>query len=263
MFLILLRTTIATLVAFAGGLLGALFGRVAASRLNILVYLALGALLAVTIFDILPDAKAHLSWPAFLIAALTGYVLFWWVGKYVSPICPSCALPAFDQETTTRLGRTATLLMVALGIHSMADGIAVVVGDTLPEHTGLPILFAISFHKLPEGMALVLLLVSAGYTRRTALMRTLTIESVTELGGLLGVFALRSASEAWLSLLFAHIGGGFLYLVTNSFALFKDERLSEHSNLSAGSSLRRFVIGGGIGFMLTGLLLRCFNHSAH
>ena len=54
---LLLRSTIATLVAFTGGALGVLLGDAAAERLRVLVYAAMGALLAVTVFDVLPDAK--------------------------------------------------------------------------------------------------------------------------------------------------------------------------------------------------------------
>ena len=51
------------LVAFGGGALGVSLGKMAPHRLNLLVYAAMGALLAVTAFDILPDAKALLTWP--------------------------------------------------------------------------------------------------------------------------------------------------------------------------------------------------------
>ena len=60
MTFLLLRTTIAMLIAFGGGALGVFLGKMAPHRLNLLVYAAMGALLAVTAFDILPDAWASM-----------------------------------------------------------------------------------------------------------------------------------------------------------------------------------------------------------
>lgn len=248
---ILLRTTIATLVAFAGGALGVALGRVARERLNLLVYAATGALLAVTVFDILPDARAALSWPAFGLATVSGYLLFLVIDRTVYHLCPSCALSTFDEETTRRLGRTTAMLMVALGIHSAMDGIAVVVGDRLIGHANLGVLFAVSFHKLPEGLALAVLLIGAGYPRRTALVRTLGIEATTELGGLIGVLTLQHASLPWLGLLFGHVGGGFLYLIVSTLRTF-------NAGAAQGGSARALIASCGLSFLGTALLMLHF-----
>ena len=221
---LLLRSTIATLIAFGGGALGILLGQVAPRRLNLLVYAAMGALLAVTVFDVLPDAKSLLSWPAFGLAGASGYGLFWALGRYVYHVCPACAVGAFDQATTERLGQTVVLLMVALSVHSAMDGVAVVVGDAVAGRPNLALLLAVSFHKFPEGLALALLLLGAGYSRRTALLWTLGIESTTELGALVAVFGLRGLPVSSLGLLFAHVGGGFVYLVTTTLGLFTRPR---------------------------------------
>lgn len=247
MIAVLLRTTVATLIAFAGGVLGVLLGRIASRRLNVLVYAATGALLAVTVCDVLPEAKELLTWPAFLIAAASGYVFLWLIGKYVYHVCPSCALTAFDEATTQRLRQTVLLLMIALGIHSTMDGVAVVVGDQVAGRANLGMLFAVSLHKLPEGMALALLLMGAGYSRRTALGWTVGIETTTELGALMGILALRGASLPVLGLVFAHVGGSFLYLVVSAFGAF-----TSHTDRG---SVRNMVSVSGISFVLTSSLL--------
>jgi zinc transporter ZupT len=217
MAFVLLRILAATSVAVGGILLGFLLGHVSAVGMNLLVYSALGALSAVTAADVLPDAKQMLSWPGFLTAAGSGYALFWLIGKHVCHICPACAIAHRGEGTVRRLGPIAVLLMVALGIHSTMDGIALVVADAVTRRPDVGVLFGVSFHKLPEGLALILLLIGAGYKRRTALVWALAIESTTVFGGVLGVLALRWASLPWLAWLFGHIGGGFLYLVTNAF----------------------------------------------
>jgi len=227
---LLLRTTIATLVAFGGGALGIGLGGVASSRLKLLVYLALGGLLAITLLDVLPDAKFLLSWPAFGLASVSGFGLFWAMSRYVAPICPACAFSAFDSETGLKLGRTVTLLLLALSLHCAMDGMAVVIGDQITGHPNLFLLLAVSFHKLPEGLALSLLLLGAGYSRRSAMLWTLAVESMTEIGALLGIFGLRHVAPFWQGLVFAHVGGGFLYLVTSALGLFSGKN-SAHETL--------------------------------
>ena len=239
------------LISFGGGALGVFLGRVAPHRLSLLVYAAMGALLAVTVFDVLPDAKSLLSWPAFWLAGGSGYALFWALGKYVYHLCPACSIGAFDQATTERLGQTVVLLMLALGLHSAMDGVAVVVGDEIVGHPNLAVLLAVSFHKFPEGLALALLLLGAGYSRRTALLWTLGIESTTEVGALLAVFGLRALPLRSLGLLFAHVGGGFVYLVATTLGLFtrpRGPRTDGHRSLP-------FFAGGGLAFMVTAGLI--------
>lgn len=251
MMFLLLRSTIAMLIAFGGGALGIALGQVAPRRLTLLVYAAMGTLLAVTLFDILPDAKALLAWPAFLLAGASGYLLFWLLGKYVYHICPACSIGAFDQATTERLGQTVLLLMIALGIHSAMDGLAVVVGDEVVGHPNLALLIAISFHKFPEGLALALLLLGAGYPRRTALFWTWGIELATEFGALLGVFGLRHASLPHLGLLFAHVGGGFVYLIVSTLGMWSRPREAG----TAGKPSAPFFLSGGLAFTLTAGLI--------
>ncbi len=95
------------LIAFAGGALGVLLGRVAPRRLNLLVLGALGALLLVTLLDILPDAKERLPWPAFGLATGSGFLLFWLLSRHVSHICPACSPAGFSQDVGARLGGTS------------------------------------------------------------------------------------------------------------------------------------------------------------
>jgi len=141
--------------------------------------------------------------------------------------------------------------MLALGIHSAMDGVAVVVGDRIAGHPNLALLLAVSFHKFPEGLALALLLLGAGYSRRAALLWTLGIESTTELGALIAVFGLRGLPLPRLGLLFAHVGGGFVYLVATTLGLFTQPR---GARSGAGPSVP-FLASGGLAFTLTAGLI--------
>jgi len=249
--LILLRSSIATLVAWSGGAAGAAIGGAAKRRLSYLVMAALGALLAVTLFDILPDAKRILPVGPFVMATLSGAVLFWLVAKYIYPVCPACSSSADLSLPQTQLTRTVVLLAIALGIHSTMDGAAVVIGDTLAHGANMGVFFAVSLHKFPEGLALVLLLIGAGLGRGRALLYTIGIEAATELGAIAALLLVTRLSPMVLGLVFANIGGGFLYLVVTTLIL------ESHTADIGGKKRRQIiaVVSGGTGFAATCVIM--------
>lgn len=256
---IMLRTTLAMLVAFAGGIAGVWLGpRIAARRLNELVFAAMGALVAVTLFDVLPEAKAVLSWPVFLVATVSGYGLFWAIGRYLYHICPACAFATLDERTASQLRSSAGLLMTALAIHSTVDGLAVSVGDEMAGHANLAVLLGVSFHKLPEGLALAVILLGAGYSQRTALLWTLLVESSTELGGLLGSLSIMRSSMPCLGALFAHVGGGFLYLAVSSAGNY----FPIHAESEWKWQARPIAISGVVTFVVIACLLSAIRRYA-
>ena len=200
----LLFPTVATLFAFAGVGLGIALRKIALHRLSLLVAAAMGTLLAVTLFDVFPDAKQFLTWPTLLVASASGYFLLWIVGKYVYHICPACAVNDLEQANP-QLAQTATMLMVALGLHCTMDGLGIVFGDNLLGHPDVGLVAGISVHKIPEGLALILLLLGAGIDRKKAITWALGVESMTIVGGILGSYPVTSASTLWLGILFAHV----------------------------------------------------------
>ncbi len=253
---LLMRSTLATLIAFAGGGIGALLGNTAAARLKLLVYAAMGALLAVTVFDVLPDAKDLLTWPEFLAASASGYGLFWLIGKYVYHLCPACSIDAPAEAFGGRLSRNVWMLTLALGLHSMMDGLAVVVGDQIAGHPNFALLFAVSFHKLPEGLALALLLIGAGYSRRKAFWTAAAIETMTEVGALIGLLSLRHAPPLLLGLVFANVGGGFVYLIGTTLGGFSGFRSAQRTQKGA----TQFALSGSAAFTLTAALILVLRH---
>lgn len=253
---IIVRLSLATLSAIVGGLVAAVLRARASRRMLPLIFIALGTLLAVTLFDILPDAKENLSWPVFAGAAGSGYILFWLISRYLYTICPACAFKPSDANdaepvdvhdpTVSRASALVWLLTVALAIHCTLDGLAIVVGDDLAHGLDLAVLLAVIVHKLPEGMALALYLMSSGQRRSTAVWWTALVELMTLIGGIAGYELLTSRSIFWLSLLFAHVGGGFLYLVVTTLGGLRE---------GESQNTRPVFLGGGLAFTVTAVLL--------
>ncbi|HTQ11834.1 MAG TPA: ZIP family metal transporter [Fimbriimonadaceae bacterium] len=208
---------VATGIAVAGAAIGMDLAGAFRTRLQMLVHVATGALLAITAFDILPEAKAALTWPVFLACALAGYGLLWAVGKFVFYVCPSCAITHIDEASSMARRGSLILLATALGTHCLLDGLAISAGSDLPVRAGMGALIAVAIHKLPEGLALGLLLTSAGYRRRSAVAIASMIEGVTVIGAIAAALFSPSPGPAPVGAILALVGGGFVYLVTNAF----------------------------------------------
>ena len=206
-----MHPAVATLFAFAGVALGVALRKIALHRLSLLVAAAMGTLLAVTLFDVLPDAKQFLTWPTILLACASGYFVLWIVGKYVYHVCPACAVNDLEQPSP-QLAQTAMMLMIALGLHCTMDGLGIAFGDNLLGHPDV----GLSVHKIPEGLALILLLLGAGIQRKKAITWALGVESMTIVGGVIGFYLVNSMPTFWLGILFAHVAGGFFYMIASA-----------------------------------------------
>src|SRR5690349_949146 len=160
----------AYLFALAGGLISTSL-RLEHKHLCALISFAAGTLLSVTLFAILPESLNY-SGVWFVIAAgATGYVLFYFVSKYVHHVCPACAASHFDADATRRFSEIATGLVVALALHSTTDGLALGIQGEMPASgaTKWSLFSALCIHKVPEGLALGSLLIGADFTRASAL----------------------------------------------------------------------------------------------
>lgn len=201
--------------ALCGGTLSA-FLRLSHKPLCALISFAAGTLLGVTFFAIVPESLENCTWWAVILAAATGYALFFFISKYVHHVCPACAASHFDADATQRFSQIAIALIVALSVHSTTDGIALGIGRQFHVAANWSLFLALCIHKFPEGFALGSLLIGAAFPRITALGWVATVEAATLLGGAIGFFFLANASIFWLGLIMAHVGGGFFYLAAHA-----------------------------------------------
>jgi len=181
------------------------------------VHVATGVLLGITAFDILPEAKAALSWPVFAGAALGGYLLLWLIGRFVFYVCPSCAIAHIDESSAMARKGSLLLLGSALGVHCLLDGVALATGGALSARAAMGALFGVVVHKVPEGIALGLLLLSARYGPSRAFLIAVGIEAITVVGALSAGLVSWVPGQAPVGVVFAVVGGGFVYLVFNAF----------------------------------------------
>jgi zinc transporter ZupT len=210
------QVMLATAIAWLGASGAALLRRAGGRIMRPLVYLALLFFALAAIFDILPESKHALSWPIFVTSVGVGYVVFWFIGKYVAPICPACALRHVEHDHQHAHGKGLVFFVLVLATHCFLDGLGVSAAATIGSAFGLRVFGAIAVHKLPEGFALGLMLMAAGRSVWNAFAVAVAIETSTLAGAAVGVFWMHP-SEFWLAVVLAHIGGTFLYLSVSGF----------------------------------------------
>ena len=126
-------------------------------------------------------------------------------------------------------------MFTALAFHSLLDGVAISTGDLQNNDEQSSIFLAIMTHKFPEGLALASLMLGAGMNKLKIFLYTSFVESTTIIGSLLGIFIFNEGiSFYWISILMAHIAGGFIYLAIHAVL---GEMLRNHKTLVAVSVL--------------------------
>jgi zinc transporter ZupT len=217
----ILEVAIKVFLAFTLALIGGLVSSLTAvshKSLCRLISLAAETLLGVTLFTIIPESVGALSLWSLGAALASGYAVFFLVSRYVFHVCPACAASHFDEAATHRFSEIATAMILALGLHSTLDGLALswgINGETAGD-VDFSMLAAICIHKVPEGLALGALLMASGFSRMRALGLVAAVESTTLIGGALGLWLQPQASGHWMALVPAHIGGGFIFLALHA-----------------------------------------------
>lgn len=214
---VLVRVLAAFALAMGGGIIASVVA-VSHQRLCRLISFAAGTLLGVTLFSLIPEVVPAMSLLQVTLSVGSGYLVFLLISRYVFHVCPACAASHFDEATTHRFSEIATAMVIALGLHSTMDGLALALGKEADIAGGLDLslLLAICVHKVPEGLALCALLVASGLSRMKALGWVAAVEGTTFIGGVIGFWAAPQISDIWLDVVLAHVGGGFIFLAAHA-----------------------------------------------
>ncbi len=240
----MLREALAIFMAVLGAFIAVSFKTISHRWLCILISFAAGALLAVVLLDILPEAVTLVGRQAAGVSIVSGYLLFFLVTRFIFHICPACAAT----HTEAKFTAVTAAMVVALAIHSFMDGLAIYAGYQTASPIGILVFLAVAYHKFPEGMALTLVARGSGMTRRKAFLICFLLEGTTTItGGLVGLFSMAPGASTWLGYVLGHVGGGFIFLVVH--ALFS-EVIKHHPRSTVLAAL-----AGGLSIGLAGFLV--------
>lgn len=172
-----------------------------------------GLLIGVAAFWILPEIAAHFGWPGALLGLVAGFSLLWLIDKRVHPVCPSCSHTHDHDSCATRLHGFALPLLIASGLHSFMDGWSVAVAQEKGfESLKLPFLLGVGIHKLPEALALGVLLLAAVGSAWKAVLGAGAAQSMMLAGGALATTLAPYLGMAWTAGFLAAAAGIFVFL---------------------------------------------------
>jgi zinc transporter, ZIP family len=201
-FIAIPLTALAVLTTLGGG---ALALRMAHS-LPTAIALSGGVVVAVALFEVLPEAIELLPGDPSTVAALigAGFIAFFLAERVL-------VLHHRDEPADARAHhQVGTLGALGLSAHSFVDGLAVGFSFGADTATGVLVLIAVLSHDFADGLNTVSFVLSQSQDRRRA-TRWLTIDAVAPLfGATVGV--LLDVSEATLGHLLAFYTGFFLYM---------------------------------------------------
>ncbi len=203
---------IATLIGILGSCAGA-YLPVAHGRARVFVPVSGAILLAVSLFSILPEMAGQEGWLRAGALYGCGYAVLFVIDRYVHPVCPSCSHTHDHGHCEVELHGFSVPLVVATSIHAFIDGWGMSIAQSAgagTTRTAIPV--AVLLHKIPEGLALGVMLYASLKSRRNAAAWGSAAELATAVGAMAGMAVLPGASPVWARNLLAIAGGTFLYL---------------------------------------------------
>ena len=182
------------LLAACGNLLGGwlLTAFPPASRVRVQALVALGAgfMLAAVCLDVLPEIFEqthgdHHSISLAMAWVLAGYLFIQLIEHTLAPHFH------FGEEThaeTMRQSGVAFTAVAALSIHAFFDGVAIAAGLLTNLRLGVLLFLAVLLHKIPEGLTVASIMYSAGHNAKAAWRAAVAIAVMTFAGIVLAMF---------------------------------------------------------------------------
>lgn len=178
-----------------------------------LVPLSGGVLVGVSLFWMLPEVAGRLGWAPATSALAGGAALLWGIDRFVYPVCPACSHSHDHAQCAARLHGFAAPLILSVGIHSFLDGVGIAVAQApSAANVGRAVFWGLALHKIPEGLALGIMLRASLGSWFGALGGSLAAQAPMVAGGWIEAWVAPGLSDSGILMLLALAGGSFLFL---------------------------------------------------
>lgn len=226
--LIILASIAESLVSFAAGVAVIFAERRARHIVHWVISVAVGVLLGVVFFDLLPETIDRLEDAAFSWV-LAGFVGFFVLERF---------LVWFHRHEGER-SVAGHLVLIADGAHNFIDGVIMALAFLTDLHLGVVTTVAILVHEIPQEVGDFTILLHSGYSKKKALIANVAVSLTTIIGALVG-YAL-GGQIGFVGILLAIVAGNFLYLA--SADLIPE---LQHEHRAASALLQIALVIGGI-----------------
>lgn len=169
--------------------------------------------MGIALFWVFPEVAELYGWFIGVLGAALGFALLWSVNRFIYPVCPSCSHTHDHDGCAKTLHGFTPPLVAAAAVHSFFDGWGLAVSaQQSSDGLRFALLLGIGIHKLPEGLALGVLLLNATGSVSRSVLNAIAVQSCMGLGAFAAVFLASHLAANWTSLLLASAAGVFVYL---------------------------------------------------
>ena len=212
-------------------------------RLHLLLGFSSGAVLAVALFDILPEVFAFDHGASYMPIAALGFLAFFGLERYTAMHCAR-EHPHLAEAHEAELGAMSA---AGLAFHSFLDGVAIGVGFQTSVEVGLMIAFGIIAHDFSDGLNTVTVVLAHGKSHRDAIFWLIIDMAAPVLGA--ASTLMFNLGAGLLPVLLAFFAGSFLYIGASD--LLPEAREHDSPLVGVATCLGMFAI-----FLITHLLRR-------
>ncbi len=232
----IIYSTLAGVSTVLGAIIVLILGRPGRRTLSVLLGFAAGIMLAISAFELIPEALEFSTLPLAAAGFIFGGIVMWIIDR----IIPHLHLMSDAEDTN--LVRTGYLVVLGIALHNLPEGLAIGAGLEASPELSLFIAISIGLHNIPEGMATTGPLKAGGLTTGAILLLNLLAGLMTPLGTILGlIFFGLTAGLIGAGLAFA--GGAMIYIAINE--LIPEAQKTSQSFANAG-----IFLGLLLGFMI-------------
>jgi len=200
-----------------GGIIGIIIKRPSKTYISLMLAFAAGAMLGVSLFELLPEAYDGGGVLPTLIGALLGVGFVLLINVFNKDDCKEVRKPGQSPDDKTvittcekrRLRRMGITIFIAMALHSLPEGLAIGAGEYL-EIGSLLLGIVFFLHFVPEGLAIAAPMKAAG----TKTWKILLLCAVAGLPAVVGAIAAYYIGmvDALLSYAFSFAAGAMLYV---------------------------------------------------
>ena len=203
-----------------GGLLGVVIGARGKRLISAILSIASGIMLAVVFFDLLPESLLiQNNSMVVLLGMVWGIIVMLGINKLVDLFEKKLvkvhtllgAKEELSENSKKRLKAAGIFLLFAISLHDIPEGMAIGASGMVESGLALTMTIIILIHNIPEGMAISLPLVAGQTNKFLAIILSMIAGSMTVVGGVIGAL-IGGVSNTITSFSLAFAGGAMLHV---------------------------------------------------
>ncbi|ABR50343.1 zinc/iron permease [Alkaliphilus metalliredigens QYMF] len=224
-----------------------IFGKPSEKVLATLLGFAGGIMLAISVFELMPESVALGS----MTSALIGFLLGAGMMYGLDMVLPHSHMSDSDnlvvenegnlQSVENPMLRVGYLILFGIALHNLPEGLAIGAGLEASPELGIAIAVAIALHNIPEGLAMAGPLKAGGLSSMKIFLFTLVAGLMTPLGTAIGLLFFR-ISPVFIGGSLAFAAGAMIYIVN-------DELIPQANAMSSHLANAGLIAGLLLGFV--------------